>query len=188
MAGKKGKVFVISAPSGSGKSTLIKELVKEAEGLAFSISHTTRGMRDGEVDGVHYHFVTPEQFKKMIRQGAFIEWANVHGKLYGTSYKAVESELAGGKDVILDIDVQGAESIDGKLDGQVKIFIMPPSIKELEKRLKGRGESPENIKTRLANAAEEMVKVVDYDYVIINDNMDTAAHQLIRIVAVRRLD
>jgi guanylate kinase len=178
-----GKIFVISGPSGVGKSTLIKELMTKVSGLAFSVSHTTRAPRKDERDGTDYHFVTREEFEALIDGEGFAEWAKVHGRLYGTSFKALEDELSLGHDVILDIDVQGAGQIAKRLPkSTVRIFIAPPSVKELERRLVGRGEERDLIDRRVANARGEMDRSDEYDYVIVNQELAMAVGQLCSVV------
>ena len=148
--GEKGDLFVISAPSGAGKSTLCHRLMEETPGVAFSVSHTTRAPRKGEVDGVDYHFVSKEQFMHMVEQEEFLEWAEVHGNCYGTSRSAVTAMLENGQDVLLDIDVQGAMQVRDVFPESVLIFILPPSLQVLERRLRNRGtDTEETIRLRL---------------------------------------
>ncbi|TAL16094.1 guanylate kinase [bacterium] len=175
----RGALFVISAPSGAGKSSLIKALREEMP-VSFSISHTTRPPRPGEIDGVHYHFVTKEVFEKMVENSEFAEWAEVHGNLYGTSFRALDEAMEKGNDVILDIDVQGALNLREKTDLKpVLVFIMPPSLAELEKRLTLRGDvDDEVIRRRLDNARGETAQAGKYDYIIVNDNFDKAVQDL----------
>ena len=157
-------------------------------GLAFSVSHTTRAPRAGERDGVDYHFVDRESFLAMRDRGLFLEWAEVHGNLYGTSLEAIDANLAAGTDIILDIDVQGARQIREKRNHQaVFLFIVPPSLEELEKRLSGRNtDATETIKLRLANARKELADVGRYDYVIVNDTVDDAVDVLRSIIIAER--
>lgn len=184
----KGKLFVISAPSGAGKTTLLRRVMADLRGLAFSISLTTRKPRPGEQDGVEYNFVSREQFQAMIEDGLFLEYAEVHDNLYGTSASAIELQLQQGVDVILDIDIQGAEILR-KL-GQPEatfIFIAPPGLRELETRLRGRGtESEEAIGIRLNNAKAEMRAAVHYDYLIINDVLEEAERVLSGVILAER--
>ena len=183
-----GQLFILSAPSGAGKTTLLKEVMPRMAGLAFSVSHTTRSPRSGEKDGVDYHFVSVEEFRVMRDQGLFLEWAEVHGNFYGTSRPAVEKQLEQGLDIILDIDVQGAAIIarDGTV-AAVSVFIAPPSLFELEKRLRGRGtDSEETIELRLKNAAWEMEAVPDYEYLVINDSLEEAAATLQAVIIAER--
>jgi guanylate kinase len=183
-----GKLFVISAPSGAGKTTLLKLVMGHIPGLVFSISHTTRQPRPGEKDGIDYHFVSRVKFLEMIDQGLFLEYAEVHDNLYGTSSKAIELQLLEGLDVVLDVDVQGAAILRKKGNPEAThIFIAPPSLNELEKRLRGRGtESEEIIEVRLKNAATEMREAVAYEYLIVNEKVKEAAHLLTSIILAER--
>jgi guanylate kinase len=185
MAG--GIIFVISAPSGAGKSTLIRALMNRTEGLFFSVSHTTRQPRPGETTGVHYHFVDRAAFEKIKEEGGFLEWAEVHGNYYGTSFASVEQEFSAGHDVILDIDVQGAAAVKAKKPDAVLIFILPPSMEELERRLTRRGEEEAVMRRRLANARKELDLADRYDYLIVNDEMERAADELHAVVSAERL-
>lgn len=188
MMGRKGSLFVISAPSGAGKSTLIGALMERVGQIGFSVSHTTRPPREGEKNGVHYHFVSREEFQRLADGGEFAEWATVHGNLYGTGKTALKETLEAGKDVILDIDVQGAESVAKSMPEAVLVFILPPSLAELEKRLKGRGKDAEEvIRTRLANAAHEISRAGAYDYLIVNDDLLRAGSELEAVVLASRL-
>ncbi len=183
-----GRLFIFSAPSGAGKTTLLKRVMAELDNLAFSVSHTTRAPRAGEVDGVDYHFVSQERFAAMRDQGAFLEWAEVHGNFYGTSREAVLAQLAQGVDVILDIDVQGAAIVRASqlIDGAF-VFISPPSLAELERRLRGRKtDSDETIGLRLRNAAKEMRAAVEYDYLLLNDQLEEAVTVLKAVVLAER--
>jgi guanylate kinase len=183
-----GKLFILSAPSGAGKTTLLKRVMADLPGLAFSVSHTTRLPRTGEVDGVDYHFVSRAQFEAMRDQGVFLEWAEVHGNLYGTSRPAVLAQLATGLDVILDIDVQGAAILrESAAIPAASLFISPPSLSELERRLRGREtDSEETILLRLKNARQEMQAAVNYEYLIINDHLEQAIDTLRAIVIAER--
>ena len=183
-----GKLFILSAPSGAGKTTLLKRVMADLQGLAFSVSHTTRQPRAGEVDGVDYHFVSREQFEGMRDQGVFLEWAEVHGNLYGTSRPAVLAQLETGLDVILDIDVQGAAILRKSASiPAASLFISPPSLQELERRLRGRGtDSEETILLRLKNARTEMQAAVDYEYLIVNARLEQAVDTLRAIVIAER--
>lgn len=183
-----GRLFVISAPSGAGKTTLLKRVMAEICDLVFSISHTTRTPRPGEQDGVDYHFVSRVEFLSMIDQGLFLEYADVHDNLYGTSIGAIGAQLEEGLDVILDIDVQGAAILRWKKQLEAThIFISPPNLTELERRLRGRGtESEEIIQLRLRNAAVEMRAATEYEYLIINEKIDEAAHLLASIILAER--
>lgn len=183
-----GRLFVISAPSGAGKTTLLSRVMARIPGLVFSVSHTTRLPRPGECDGVDYHFVTPDDFLAMIDRGSFLEHAEVHGNLYGTSREAVRKQLEAGKDVVLDIDVQGAAILrdSGQLEAAY-VFIAPPGMAELEKRLRGRGtESEERIRLRLKNARQELQAAGQYEYLIINEDIADAAELLAAIILAER--
>ncbi|MCP3891109.1 MAG: guanylate kinase [Desulfobulbaceae bacterium] len=184
----KGRLFVISAPSGAGKTTLLKKVMATVSGLVFSISHTTRAPRGGDVDGVDYYFTDKNKFTSMIDQGLFLEHANVHDNLYGTSSGAIESQLSQGLDVILDIDVQGAAILrqSKRVEG-AHVFISPPGLKELENRLRGRGtESEEKIQLRLKNAEVEMAAAKDYEYLLVNDSLEEATNILTSIILAER--
>ncbi|MCW9699649.1 MULTISPECIES: guanylate kinase [unclassified Avibacterium] len=181
-----GNLYIISAPSGAGKSSLIAALLAKETGrkMMVSVSHTTRSPRPGEVDGVHYHFVSKAEFEHLIEQDLFLEYANVFGgNYYGTSLPTIEKSLAQGIDVFLDIDWQGAQQIRAKLPSVKSIFILPPSVSELERRLIGRGQdSAEVIADRMAKATSEMSHYDEYDYVIINDNFEQAVADLQHIL------
>jgi guanylate kinase len=183
-----GNLFCVAAPSGAGKSSLVKALLELDSHLAVSVSHTTRAPRGQETDGREYRFVDEPTFRAMIERGEFFEWAQVHGSLYGTSRKAIESRLAAGDDVVLEIDYQGALQIKRLFPHAVLIFILPPSWIELEQRLRRRGEDrPEAIAQRLANAREEVVQARHFDFVIINSLFETALFDLKTVVHSQRL-
>ncbi len=180
---RKGKLFVISAPSGAGKSTVLSCVRKRIRNLDFSISCTTRNPRVGEAHGSHYHFVERSLFRKMIEEGAFMEWAEVHGELYGTPRAPIEKAIAKGTDVILDIDVQGGMAIKKIRPEAITIFLLPPSLNELKNRLGGRAtESPEQIKLRLANAEKEMGFASSYDHKVVNDKVDQACVEICSLI------
>jgi guanylate kinase len=183
-----GNLFIISAPSGAGKTSLVKALLSEDDGLKLSISHTTRQMRPGEVNGVDYHFVDDKAFLAMLEDNQFLESAHVHGARYGTAKASVDAELLSGTDVILEIDWQGAEQIR-KLYPQAKsIFVLPPALDVLEQRLNARGQdSDEIIAKRVAAARSEMVQVEAYGYVIINNDFNDALQEFKAIVCAERL-
>ncbi len=183
-----GKLFVISAPSGAGKTTLLKKVMARVANLTFSVSHTTRHPRPGERDGVDYSFVSTAEFEKMIAEGDFLEYARVHANLYGTSRLAVAKVLQQGKDVVLDIDVQGASILRGEaITGATYIFIAPPSLTELEKRLRGRGtEGEEMIAIRLANARRELAVMQDYEYLVVNYQVEESVELLAAIILAER--
>ncbi|MEH6548615.1 MAG: guanylate kinase [Pseudomonadales bacterium] len=175
----KGTLYTISAPSGAGKTSLVQALTQKMDHLQVSISHTTRGKRSGEQDGRDYHFVNTETFTAMLQENAFLEHAQVFENYYGTSQQWVEDRLLAGDDVILEIDWQGAAQIRQKLTDTVAIFILPPSRAALHKRLTGRGQdSEEVIQRRLADAKNEMSHYVEANFLVINDDFDTALEQL----------
>ena len=183
-----GLLFVISAPSGAGKTTLSKALLKSVPKTGFSVSVTTRRPRGGEVDGKDYFFLTPEEFKKKIRRNELIEWANVHGHWYGTPKKFVQTSLAKGKDIILDIDVQGGIQVKKIYPRTILVFIIPPSADILEKRLRKRALNNETeIKKRLHNAYKELKLMKEYDYVVVNDKVPKAVSRLRDIINNERV-
>jgi guanylate kinase len=182
-----GTLYVFSAPSGAGKTTLVKALLEQTIDIGVSVSHTTRAPRDGEVDGKDYNFVSQDTFKGLIDQSAFLEHAQVFDNFYGTSQIWVEQELEAGRDVILEIDWQGAQQIRQQMPHMVSVFILPPSREELLKRLTGRGtDSQEIIDRRMQDAVSEMSHYGEFNYLIINDNFDTALQELRSIVIARR--
>ena len=182
-----GSLFIISAPSGAGKSTLVNALLSQDAGLSLSISHTTRAPRAGEADGRDYHFVSREVFVTMRSRGEFLESAEVHGNLYGTSRAWIEMRMTAGHDIVLEIDCQGAEQLRKQFPEAVAIFILPPSMTELERRLRGRGtESDEVIARRLDGASREMRRVGQFDYVIINSSFSEALGLLRAVVVAAR--
>ncbi|MBT1446385.1 guanylate kinase [Shewanella sp. JM162201] len=186
---KRGNLYIVSAPSGAGKSSLISALLKDKPAdMQVSVSHTTRNPRPGEENGVHYHFVSVDQFKALIDQNAFFEWAEVFGNFYGTSRLTVQDTLERGIDVFLDIDWQGAQQVKKLMPEAQGIFILPPSREELERRLVGRGQdSAEVIASRMAQAVSEMSHFNEYEYVIVNDNFDEALADLRAIIRAGRL-
>jgi guanylate kinase len=180
----KGTLYIFSAPSGAGKSSLARALVESSPDIAVSVSHTTRDPRPGEDHGVHYFFVTPDQFRAMVAAGEFLEHAQVFDNYYGTSRAAIEDLLEQGKDVILDIDWQGARAIKAQMPDACGIFILPPSREELENRLRGRGQdSDEVIARRMRDAVSEMTHYNEFDYVVVNDDFDAAIADLRAIMA-----
>jgi len=181
-------VFIISAPSGSGKSTLVKHLLADVPNLMFSISHTTRKPRGAEIDGQSYHFVTRECFEGMLAGDEFLEWAQVFGNYYGTHRGILEKACVAGKDLVLDIDVQGARQLKAKIPDAVSVFILAPSRQELENRLRTRSEDPDEvIARRLKGAAEEIRNYLAYDYVLINRDLREAEMTLSGIVRAERV-
>lgn len=185
----RGNLFIVSAPSGAGKSSLISALLQDKPAdMQVSVSHTTRAMRPGEVDGEHYHFVDVEEFKALKEEGAFFEWAEVFGNYYGTSKKVIEQTLEKGIDVFLDIDWQGAQQVKAVMPEAIGVFILPPSRHELERRLTGRGQdSQEVINSRMAQCVAEMSHHNEYEFVIVNDNFATALADLQAIIRSQRL-
>jgi len=183
-----GNLFVIAAPSGAGKSSLVNALLEVDSHLVLSVSHTTRAPRGQEQDGREYHFVDETAFRSMAARGEFLEWAEVHGHLYGTSKAEIESRIRDGQDVVLEIDWQGALQIKQLFPNAVLIFVLPPSWQELEQRLTRRGEDhPEAISQRLANARVEVAQARHFDFVIINALFETALFDLKAIVHSQRL-
>lgn len=189
-----GNIFIISAPSGAGKTTLCKEIVKVLPNLRFSVSYTTRQPRTGEVNGEDYYFIDEKRFREMIGNNEFAEWAEVHGNYYGTSKKVLDDIIDSGLDVILDIDIQGAAQIKKNIEGGVYIFVLPPSIEELRRRLDIRGQNrPDEIQRRLQRAIDEIREYKNYDYVIVNDRFEEALNALKSIIIaegkrVKRMD
>lgn len=184
----RGNIFVVAAPSGGGKSTLVNALLAEDPLVRLSISHTTRAPRPGEQNGREYHFTDIPTFEAMLARGEFLESAYVHGNYYGTGQAWIESVRASGHDILLEIDWQGAQQVRRLYPEAVGIFILPPSMAELERRLRGRGkDSDEVIRKRLANAADEISHVAEFDYVIINKDFDEARRDLSAIVRAARL-
>jgi guanylate kinase len=182
-----GKLFVITAPSGAGKTSLIDAVMKDDPTLKLSVSYTTRAPRKGEKDGVDYHFVDDSRFLQMKARGEFLEDAEVHGNRYGTAKKTILDTLEQGQDLILEIDWQGAQQVRALYPDCVGIFIEPPSLEELERRLRGRGQDAEVvIQRRLANAQAEMAHAGEFKYAIINKDFNTARHELARIVRSER--
>ena len=179
----KGDIFVISAPSGTGKTTLVRLLLSRFPTLSFSISYTTRLPRPGEVNGQHYFFVSEKEFKRSIARGEMLEWAKVYGHYYGTPLHFVKEKIAAGKDVILDIDIQGAQEVKKKIPEAILIFIIPPSWEELQRRITNRStDSLEVIKKRLKAARKEIKVARDFDYIVINDILENALQELTSII------
>lgn len=183
-----GLLFVVSAASGTGKTSLVKALLERVNNLHVSVSHTTRGQRPGELDGVHYHFSTKEDFLNLVEEGGFIEYAEVFGNYYGTAQATVKEQLAKGHDVLLEIDWQGAQQVRRLFPESKQIFILPPSQFDLRQRLSNRGtDSVEVIEYRLSCAVEDMQQYVNFDYVIINDDFNKALHDLESVIIANRL-
>ena len=184
----KGGVFIVSGPSGSGKDTLLVELFKKRPDIAFSISSITRGMRVGEVEGEKYNFITREKFEQMIADDMLLEYNCYVGNYYGTPREPVEKSVDNGIDIIIEVDVNGAEQIRKKLPEAKSIFIMPPSFAELERRLCGRGtEAPEVIKLRLDSAIGEIKRATEYDYIVVNDDLSVAVDDMISVIESQKL-
>lgn len=183
-----GNLFIVCAPSGAGKTSLVNALLEREPDIELSVSFTTRTPREGEVDGREYRFVTREMFLAMAARGEFLESAEVHGNLYGTSQAWIEGRMREGRDIVLEIDWQGAQQVRRVLPGAIGIFILPPSIETLQRRLTARGkDADEVIERRLANAREEIGHVEEFDYVIINQTFDVAVVDLVSIIRASRL-
>lgn len=180
-------LIVVSSPSGGGKGTLIDRCLKTVPGISYSVSYTTRSPRAGEQDGREYFFVSTDAFREMIKRGEFLEWADVYGQLYGTSRGQVERERAAGRDIILEIDVQGAESVRALIDDAVTVFILPPSYELLKNRLVARGtDSAEALERRLTGAPAEVEQYRNFQYVILNDDINRASAQLASVIYAER--
>ncbi|WP_168381548.1 guanylate kinase [Acinetobacter indicus] len=183
-----GLLFVVSAASGTGKTSLVKALLERVNNLHVSVSHTTRGQRPGELDGVHYHFTQKQDFIDLVEQGGFIEYAEVFGNYYGTAQATVKEQLAKGHDVLLEIDWQGAQQVRNLFPESKQIFILPPSQFDLRQRLSNRGtDTVDVIEHRLSCAVEDMQQYVNFDYVIINDDFNKALHDLEAVIIANRL-
>jgi guanylate kinase len=183
-----GILFVVSSPSGGGKGTLIQRVLGRLPNLSYSVSYTTRKPRNGEVHGREYFFVSREEFSQMVEKNDFLEWATVHSHLYGTSRSQVAHDVSLGRDIVLEVDVQGAASIRNLIHDAVSVFILPPSLEVLRKRLIARGtDSEEELGVRLRNAPEELKAYKTFDYVIINDDVEQAAAKLMTIIEAERL-
>jgi guanylate kinase len=183
----RGMLIIVSSPSGGGKGTLIRRVLKTVPNLGYSVSFTTRAPREGEEHGRHYFFISEERFREMSARGEFLEWAHVHSHLYGTGREQVAQELKERRDIILEIDVQGAESVRKVVPGAVSVFILPPSFEILRERLVARGsEGAQDLALRLKNSRDEVEHYKEFDYVIINDDAEGAAAQLASIVYAER--
>jgi len=188
MSKRNGTLYIFSAPSGAGKTSLVKALIECSRELVVSVSHTTRAMRPGEEDGVHYHFIDVPAFQQMIETDQFLEHAQVFDNYYGTSQKSIEQQLSAGLDVILEIDWQGARQVRHRIPGTVSVFILPPSRTELERRLSERGtDSAEVVARRMRDAVNEMQHYAEYDFLVINDNFQLALADLRSIISSERL-
>lgn len=184
----KGNIFVITAPSGAGKTTLVLALLAAEPNVQLSVSYTTRQPRTGEIDGKDYHFVDRETFLGMVNHGDFLEHAEVHGNLYGTSQSWINEAVAGGRDLLLEIDWQGAQQVRRLFPDAIGVFVLPPSAEILERRLRNRGkDSEDSIVKRLANAREEIAHVEEFDYAIVNEHIDEAVRDIIAIVRAERI-
>jgi guanylate kinase len=186
---RRGLMLVLSSPSGAGKSTIARNLIESDPGFELSVSVTTRPRRGSEIDGIHYHFRTPREFEMLRDNDELLEWAEVHGNFYATPREAAEKAMADGRDMLFDIDWQGATQLKEKMRGDiVSIFILPPSMKELKARLKRRAEDQEDvIETRLKNSRTEIEHWTEYDFVVVNDDLDRAFSEVRAIVAAERL-
>jgi len=182
-----GTLYIVAAPSGAGKTSLTRALLESEPEMLLSVSYTSRAPRPNERDGVHYHFVSRAEFEAMVARGEFFEHAVVHGDLKGTSRKVVEQTLAKGRDVLLEIDWQGARQVRAQLPGTISIFILPPSRAELERRLRTRAsDDEETIRRRLADSQRDMQHAAEFDYVVVNDQFDSALAEMRAIVAAQR--
>ena len=184
---EKGQIFVITAPSGTGKTTIINIARKNLRGVGYSISHTTRKPRGGEINGYNYYFVDRVGFEKMIEAHKFVEWAVVYDQLYGTSILSVDKELSSGKDLLMDLDIQGAKEIKRRFPESISIFILPPSMEILQERLKRRSTNEKiNIDLRMKEAFEEIQRCQDYDFIIVNDDLNQAVREIESIIIAQR--
>ncbi len=182
-----GQVFVITAPSGTGKTTIINIVRKNVREIGYSISHTTRKPREGEVNGLHYFFVDRAVFEKMIEEHEFVEWAVVYDQLYGTSISSINKELSSGKDLLMDLDIQGAKEIKRRFPESLSIFILPPSMEILKERVKERSTNDKiDIELRMKKAVEEIQRCPDYDFIIVNDDLNQAVREIEAIIIAQR--
>jgi guanylate kinase len=184
---RRGFPVVVAAPSGTGKTTVCRAVVECDANIAFSVSHTTRPRRDGERDGLDYHFVTRERFEALAAEGAFLEWAEYNGHRYGTSWEAIDASLARGRDVLLEIEVQGARQVRAKREDARFVFLLPPSLAALRERLERRGsDAPEVIEARLELARRELEDGPLFDYAVVNDRLETCVEEVLAILAAER--
>lgn len=184
---KKGHVFVVAAPSGTGKTTLCRRILEEDAGLTISVSHTTRPPRTGEADGIDYHFVDEEAFLELVREEGFLEHADYNGHNYGTSWRAIEAPLDEGRDVVLEIEVQGAEQVRERMSDAILLFLLPPSLVVLEERLRGRQtDSDAVIAKRLALVDRELAAAKHFDFAVVNDDLELAVRQVLDVIAAVR--
>jgi guanylate kinase len=187
MPERRGLLFVVSAPSGTGKTTVVEQLVRVTPDLSLSRSYTSRAVRAGETHGIDYNFINRTRFEEMIAGDAFLEWADVFGNLYGTCAEDADRELRAGRDLVLVIDVQGARQVRRRCPGTVGVFVLPPSFEVLERRLRGRSkDSEEAMQRRLQTARDEVAAFVEYDYVVVNDELDACVDRLRSIVLAER--
>ena len=182
-----GFMVIISAPSGTGKSTVVRKLRERDPSLVYSISVSTRRRRPSEVAGRHYRFVPEAEFRSLIRKGEFLEWAKVHGNLYGTPKRFIDRQMKAGSVVLMDVDVKGADAIRRRRKDAVTVFLLPPSWEALEERLQGRSDTADSMHTRLANAREEIKHAKNYDYWVVNDSLPEAVKQVEAIITAERL-
>ncbi|MDR3309956.1 MAG: guanylate kinase [Oscillospiraceae bacterium] len=183
MADRKGKLIIISAPSGAGKGTVIREMMKRRPELRYSVSATTRQPRAGEIDGVHYHFITRERFLEMISRGEFFEHAEYVNNFYGTPRDFIENNIANGADTILEIEIEGARNVRAAMPEALSVFVMPPSGEELERRLRTRGAAGEDdVQRRLARAKVEMLAADEYDRTVVNGTVSETAEQILKLI------
>jgi guanylate kinase len=184
---ERGQIFVITAPSGTGKTTIIRAIRESGIGVGYCVSHTTREPRHGEIPGKHYHFITKRNFEGMVDAGQFVEWAHVYGHLYGTSYSSMENELSSGKDILLDLDTQGFEAIKKPFPESLSVFILPPSMKVLEERLRKRKDNDrKDVDLRMNTAAEEIMRCGEYDFIVINDDLAQSVREIEAIILSER--
>lgn len=187
MSPRRGIPFVVSAPSGTGKTTVCRAVVARDPGIGFSVSHTTRPRRAGERDGVDYHFVTPERFRRMVEEGAFVEHAEYAGHGYGTSRDALDGPLARGRDLLLEVEVQGAGQLRARRSDARFVFLLPPSLDELERRLRARGtDSEDAVNLRLAAVRRELSAVSGFDYAVVNEDLEATIEAVLAIVRAER--